>query len=113
MDLSSPDDHSVDASVPKEPYSLPYIFVDPAIVALMEMGPWVIMAKFDIECAYRNAPIDPGDRYLLGMHWRGQFYVDLTLPFGLRSEPLSSTPSQPWSNGFYGIITISEASSTI
>lgn len=45
------------------------------------------MAKFDVEAAYRNIPIHPEDRFMFGMKWRGQFYVDLVLPFGLRSAP--------------------------
>ena len=31
--------------------------------------------------------VPPSDRYLLGMKWRNQYYVDLALPFGLRSAP--------------------------
>ena len=27
------------------------------------------------------------DRYLLGMRWRDHYFVDLVLPFGLRSAP--------------------------
>ena len=45
------------------------------------------MAKFDVEAAYRNIPLHPSDRFLLGMKWRESYYVDLTLPFGLRSAP--------------------------
>ena len=45
------------------------------------------MAKFDVEGAYRNIAVHPADCYLLGMKWRGQYYVDLALPFGLRSAP--------------------------
>lgn len=45
------------------------------------------MTKFDVEAVYRNVPIHPEDRFLLGMRWRDQFYVDLVLPFGLRSAP--------------------------
>ena len=45
------------------------------------------MAKFDVEAAYRNIAVHPADRYLLGMKWQGQYYVDLALPFGLRSAP--------------------------
>ena len=45
------------------------------------------MAKIDIEHAYRNVPVHPSDRHLLGMKWRDQLYVDTTLPFGLRSAP--------------------------
>ena len=45
------------------------------------------MAKFDVEAAYRNIAVHPDDQYLLGMKWRGQFFVDLALPFGLRLAP--------------------------
>ena len=45
------------------------------------------MAKFDFEAAYQNIAIHPSDRFLLGMKWRSKFYVDLALPFGLRSAP--------------------------
>ena len=50
-------------------------------------SPGVLMAKFDVEAAYRNIAVHPDDRFLLGMKWRDQYYVDLTLPFGLRSTP--------------------------
>ena len=46
-----------------------------------------LMAKFDVEAAYRNLAVHPTDRYLIGMKWRSMFYVDLALPFGLRSAP--------------------------
>lgn len=29
----------------------------------------------------------PDDRLLLGMRWKGKLYVDMALPFGLRSAP--------------------------
>ena len=45
------------------------------------------MAKFDVEAAYRNIAVHPDDRFLLGMRWRNNYFVDLTLPFGLRSAP--------------------------
>ena len=52
-------------------------------------GPGAVMAKFkfDAEAAYRNIAIHPDERFLLGMKSRGQFYVDLALPFGLHSAP--------------------------
>ena len=49
------------------------------------------MAKFDEASAYRNVAIHPDDRPLLGMQWRGQYFVDLVLPFGLRSAPFIFT----------------------
>ena len=45
------------------------------------------MAKFDFKAAYCNIPVHPSDRFLLGLKWRQSYYVDLTLPFGLRSAP--------------------------
>ena len=32
-------------------------------------------------------PYTPNDRYLLGMQWQGTYFVDMALPFGLRSAP--------------------------
>ena len=43
------------------------------------------MAKFDLKAAYRNVPVQPKDRWLLGMVWGDKLYVDSVLPFGLRS----------------------------
>ena len=44
-----------------------------------------LLAKFDINAAYHNVAIHPSDRFLLGMKWRVQFYIDLALPFRLCS----------------------------
>ena len=87
LDLSSPHGSSVDDGIPKEPYSMHYVTVDDAIRELISLGPGTLMAKFDVEAAYRNIPIHPSDHFLFGMRWRDQFYVDLVLPFGLRSAP--------------------------
>ena len=51
----------------------------------------------DVSQAYRNVPVHPADRYLLGMEWEGRVYVDGTLPFGLRSVPLLFTAKMPCS----------------
>ena len=45
------------------------------------------MAKTDIESAFRIFPIHRDDWELLGMFWENQYFVDLFLPFGLRSAP--------------------------
>ena len=47
------------------------------------------MAKFDVESAYQNIPVHPYDHFILGMKRCGQFYIDLFLPFGLRSAPFN------------------------
>ena len=40
--------------------------------------------------AYRQIPVHPDDRWLLGMRWNGNLFCDATLPFGLRSAPMFS-----------------------
>lgn len=87
LDLSSPMGHSVNDGIPKEPFSLQYMRVDDVISGIMSYGRGALMAKFDVESAYRNVPVHSDDRYLLGMKWRGNYFIDLALPFGLRSAP--------------------------
>ena len=57
------------------------------LFALSRLGKGALMAKFDVESAYRNVPVHPSDRHLLGMKWCNQSYVDLALSFGLLSPP--------------------------
>ena len=87
LDLSSPTQHSVNDGIPKDPFSLQYISVDDAIKILMALGPGALMAKFDVESPYRNVAMRPDEHYLFGMRWRDLFFIDLALPFGLRSAP--------------------------
>ena len=87
VDLSSPMGSSVNDGINPEDCTLHYITVDQVICLVSQFGAGALMAKFDVESAYRNVPVHPSDCYLLGMKWRNQYYVDLTLPFGLRSAP--------------------------
>ena len=87
VDLSSPAGSSVNNGINPEEFTLHYITVDQIISLVSQFGQGALMAKFDVESAYRNVPVHPSDRYLLGMKWRNQYYVDLALPFGLRSAP--------------------------
>ena len=64
-----------------------YIRVDDIIKMVSRFGQGALMAKFDVEAAYHNLAVHPTDRYLIGIEWRSMFYVDLALPFGLRSAP--------------------------
>ena len=52
-----------------------------------DTGPGALMSKIDFKNAFRLIPIGPQDWNLLGMHWWQQFYIDICLPFGLRSGP--------------------------
>ena len=87
LDLSSPVGHSVNDGIAGEDYSLQYMKVDDIIAGIMRLGRGSLMAKFDVQNAYRIVPVHTEDRQLLGMKWRGAFYVDMVLPFGVRSAP--------------------------
>ena len=61
--------------------------VDDIIEGIMQLGQGSLMGKFDVQNAYHIEPVHTEDRQLLGMKWRGAFYVDMVLPFGVRSAP--------------------------
>ena len=88
LDLSSPKGNSVNDGVPKELCSMHYATIDEAVEAVVDLGPGALLAKIDVKEAYRNIPVHPEDRTLLGMSWAGRTFVDCQLPFGLRSAPL-------------------------
>ena len=67
LDLSSPKDSSVNNGIPSELCSLCYITTDDAVEKVMELGIGCLLAKVDVEHAYRNIPIHPEDRSLIAM----------------------------------------------
>ena len=71
----------------KEDYTLHYATFDQALALVSSFGTGALMAKLDLKHAFRLCPVSPSDWDLLGMHLQGKFYVDLRLPFGLRSSP--------------------------
>ena len=87
VDLSHPRGASINDGVDPGLCSLSYSSVDEAAVEIAKLGSGVVLAKLDIQSAYRNVPVHPDDRPLLGMAWEGQVFVDAVLPFGLRSAP--------------------------
>ena len=78
---------SVNANISSEDFSLQYVRIDDAIRILLKLGPNCFMAKTDVQSAFRNIPVHPQDWELLGMQWRGLYFFDRVLPFGLRSAP--------------------------
>ena len=87
LDLSFPFGHSVNDGINKEQFTFTYSKVSDAISLIIKAGHGALMGKVDIKSAYRIIPVHPSDRHLLGMLWQSGFYVDLALPFGLRSAP--------------------------
>ena len=72
VDLSSPREHSVNDGIIKYLCSLKYASVEDAVQRIWSMGRGTLLAKIDIEHAYRNVPVHTEDRLLLVMQWRRQ-----------------------------------------
>ena len=85
--LSAPHAQSVNDFIDPQVYSLSYCTIDNAYKILNELGPGALMSKIDLKNAFRLIPVRPADWNLLGICWRGQFFIDTCLPFGLRSAP--------------------------
>ena len=87
VDLSGPEGKSVNDGTETELCSLQYLHLDAVIEQINRVGHGALLAKMDIESAYRIIPVYPDDRALLGVQWKGEVFFDLCLPFGLRSAP--------------------------
>ena len=87
LHLSAPYGASVNDGISKEEFSLHYSSVDDAVKLLHSYGKGTIMAKVDLKAAFRMVPVCAADWGLIGHVWKGSYYVDTCLPFGLRSAP--------------------------
>ena len=87
MHLSAPFGKSINDGISADDYSLHYKTVDDAIKMIQRYGSGCYMAKLDLKHAFRICPVRPEDWELLGIYWKGRYYVDKRLPFGLRSSP--------------------------
>ena len=54
---------SVNNGIYPQDFSLQYSKVDQVIRMVSHYGPGALMAKFDVESAYRNIPVHPDDRF--------------------------------------------------
>ena len=87
VDLSHPDDHSVNDGICRDRSSLAYVSIDNLAEVVLALGRGCFLGKCDVRSAYRNIPVHPDDWRFLGLRWKGNVYVDTALPFGLRSAP--------------------------
>ena len=60
--------------------------VDMACDLIVRCGRGCFLIKIDVKTAYKLVPVRPEDWFLLGFVWRGKYYYERTLPFGLRSS---------------------------
>ena len=86
-DLSHPPTGSVNGGIEPELCSLSYTTVDDIANRILHIGKGALLAKVDIEAAYRLIPVHPDDRPLQAVQWNGSMFIDPMLPFRLRSAP--------------------------
>lgn len=87
VDLSSLEGASVNDGIATDLCSLCYPSIDLAIQQILQVGRGAQLSKLDIKEAYHIVSVHPDDWPLLGMYWKGNYYIDTRLPFGLRSTP--------------------------
>ncbi|KAJ1214052.1 hypothetical protein NDU88_001680 [Pleurodeles waltl] len=80
--LSYPKGSSVNDYLEAGTCSLGYASFDEAINLVRAAGKGALMAKADIESAFRLLPVDPSSFHLLGMQWAGQYFYDKCMPMG-------------------------------
>lgn len=85
MDLSSSHGCSIHDYISKEDFTLHYTTFNQALSLIALPGKDALMAKVDIKHAFQLCSVCQEDHELLGIHWQGNFYINLCLPFGLRS----------------------------
>ena len=90
VNLSAPYGNSVNDCIAKDvydnvPFTLSYPLVDNIIEAIQDLDYDVMLSKIDISCAFRNFPVDPGDFDLLGLKWKDNTYLDISIPMGMKS----------------------------
>lgn len=65
---------------------LPLSSFDHAADAVRRLGRGCFLIKLDVEAAYKQVPVRREDWHLLGFMWRGKYYYERVLPFGLKSS---------------------------
>ena len=86
-DLSFPPNRSVNDGIDDDFCHLSYISIDQVAEVAARLGRGALLAKVDIEAAYRLIPVHPHDRPLQAMRFNDLVYIDPMLPFGLCSAP--------------------------
>ena len=89
VDLSWPHGSSVNSCVPmdtfdKIEFKLKYPTIDNAIQKLRVLVLKSLLFKIDLQRAFHNFRIDPGDYHVLGLQCHGMTNVDIALPFGFK-----------------------------
>ncbi len=85
--LSYPEGDSINDGIDPELCTVKYTSFDSAVQLVVKVGKGAMMAKEDIESAFRLLPVHPEDFALLGMKVRDKYFVDKALPMGASCSP--------------------------
>lgn len=85
-DFSFPASDSVNSHIPDEEATVQYDTIYSVIELVKQFGQGCLMAKTDLEDAFRVIPIHPSCFKLLGFSWNDEFFFDRCLPMGARSS---------------------------
>ncbi len=86
-DLSSPPGLSINDGISPDDVKIKYVGTSDIVDMIESAGTPCWLWKCDLKSAYRHVAISDEDSMLQGVEWFGMFFVDLFLPFGLRSAP--------------------------
>ena len=85
--LSYPRGQSVNDFIPKEACKLKYATLENIFTWVRRAGRGAVIIKKDIKDAFCNIPVAPHQQWLLGFEWKGLFYQETCLLFGLSTSP--------------------------
>lgn len=80
--LSYPKGGSVNDGIDPQACAVTYTSFDAAVSWVRKYGRGSLMAKTDVESAFRLLPVHPQSVYLMGCCWQGSYFVDHCLPMG-------------------------------
>lgn len=85
--LSYPRGQSVNDHIPDGAGELRYTRFQEVLQMVIQAGRGAVILKRDVKDAFRNVPVAPQHQWLLGFSWKGKFYKETCLSFGLCTAP--------------------------
>ena len=89
VDLMYQKGRSINDGILKELCSIVYITIDDAIKKIKDLVLGSLLAKIDIQSAFRLIPVHPGDRHLLAMEWNDKVLIDIPACHSIYAQHLS------------------------
>lgn len=86
--LSFPFGDSVNSRISDFDAKVQYVNFDQALDLVFQAGRNSLLAKFDVQSAFKIMPISPEDWHLLGFYFEGNYFFEKCLSFGLRCSCL-------------------------